>query len=100
MGVLHMTLLARVWGSRWFLSGALLAIGLLLGRFAVPLLEPRDIHGIRVHPKKDGCEVEFFTETFYYWRKYPAFGHGREDLKCNESMTILPNFVVLTCVCP
>lgn len=100
MGVLHMTWLARVLGNRWVRSVGLLAVGLLLGRFALPLLDPRDIHAIMVHPKKDGCEVGFATQTFYFWNKNPAQGYGSWDLKCNEGMTILPNFVVLTCVCP
>ena len=31
---------------RWLRSMGALAVGVLLGRFGVPLLEPRDIHGI------------------------------------------------------
>jgi hypothetical protein len=100
MGVLRMTLLARVWGSRWFRSVGLLAVGLLLGHFAVPLLKSRDVHGIRVHPKKDGCTVEVASHRSYIWNKDAARAHDYEDLRCNESMTILPNFVVLACVCP
>lgn len=100
MGVLHMTLLTRVWRSRWFRSVGLLAVGLLLGRFAIPLLDPRDIHSIVVHPKKDGCQVDFATQTFYFWNENPAQGYGSKDLKCREGMTILDNFLVLTCICP
>jgi hypothetical protein len=100
MGVLHMTWLARVWGSRGFRSVGLLVMGLLLGQFAVPLLEPRDVHGIRVHPQEGGCNVEIASHRSYFWNKDAARAHDREDLKCNESMTILPNFVVLACVCP
>ena len=94
-----MTSRVRAWGSKWLFAVALLAAGVLMGRLGVPLLEPKDVHGIRVHPVKDGCTVEFSTMTFYLWYKDPAFGDLSEKLKCNDSMALLPN-VVIACVCP
>jgi hypothetical protein len=76
----------------------LLVMGVLLGRFAVPLLEPKDIHGIRVHPAVDHCRVEFSTQTYYLWHKDPAFGDFSDKVMCNTSVGLLPNLAI-ACVC-
>src|SRR5688572_8740000 len=99
MGVELMTLLKRAWSSRWLRSVGLLGVGMLVGRFGIPLLEPRDFHGIMVHPAADHCLVEFATQTFYPWHENPEQGHGGAKVMCKDSMLLLPN-VSIACVCP
>ena len=93
-----MTSPVRAWGSRWLRGAVLVAAGLLLGHFVVPWLLPRDFHGLRVHPNPDGCTVEFSTERYYLWHQNPGMGDLSGKLQCNQSMVLLPNFVV-ACVC-
>ena len=94
-----MILLKRAWISRWLRPVVFLAVGVLLGRFGVPLLEHRDFHGVRVHPAADHCLVEFVTMTFYPWHANPEHAHGGRKVMCKDSMLLLPN-VSLACVCP
>jgi hypothetical protein len=77
---------------------ALLA-GVLIGRFAIPLLEVRQMFVLQIFstPAQEGCRMRsILTESRL--EKWTGFGGGEDTLKCGESVDVAPD-VRLACEC-
>lgn len=87
--------------ATWLRSVVLVALGVIIGYFVIPLLKPTTLYGVRIHTvsAQDGCWLEWHESRQTFWEKGPSFGHGNERLKCKEDVLLLPN-VEAECVCP